>query len=176
MAHAGKKDCHWCEQEFQWSHAMRRHDHRSARCFTRPGHPFRNAGVWGEAENRPPPTMRTHASIIAAAATTEASRLKWDDKQHPRRATGVDGRCPLAKVPLFDLVWDVCMDFMHIVKVLIAGHLFPLLKSQRALTPPQVKVNAANNAEINRYALHGYNRVFTVITVKLTVAAVISRS
>jgi hypothetical protein len=94
--------------------------------------------------------MRTHASIIADGAATAASRLEWKHKQHPRRDTGVDGPCPLAKVPLFDLVWDVCMDFMHLVKVLIAGHLIPLLKSQRGLSPPQVKVNAANDVEVSR--------------------------
>jgi hypothetical protein len=63
----------------------------------------------------------------------------------------VDGECPLALVPLFNLVWDVCMDFMHIVKVLIAGHLIPLLKSKRSLMPPQVKNNAANDPIIARY-------------------------
>jgi hypothetical protein len=99
--------------------------------------------------------MRTHASIVADGAATEASRLPWKHKQHPRRDTGVDGPCPLAKVPLFDLVFDVCMDFMHIVKVLISGHLLPLFKSQRGLTFPQVKVNDANNEEINRYARDG---------------------
>jgi hypothetical protein len=151
MAHSGAKDCHWCEAEFPWSHAMRRHDHRCARRFLRQGHQHHGAGVWGNAENRNAPQTRTHASIVAAANVSEASDMKWDHKQHPRRATGVDGHCPLAKVPLFDMVWDVCMDFMHIVKVLIFGHLLPLLKGLRGLSPPQVKVNAANDAEINRY-------------------------
>ena len=77
--------------------------------------------------------------------------MEWKHKQHPRRETGVDGHCPLARIPLFNLVWDVCMDFMHLVKVLIAGHLIPLLKGQRGLSSAQVKANAANNAEINRY-------------------------
>ena len=172
MAHSGQKDCHWCEQKFPWSHAMRRHDHRCARCFLRPAHPYRSQGVWGEEELRLPPQMRTHASIVADAAATEASRLEWKHKQHPRRDTGVDGPCPLAKVPLLNLVWDVCMDFMHIVKVLISGHLFPLLKSQRGLSAPQVKVNEANNAEVNRYAKHGCDRGLRVITVNLTVVTV----
>ena len=100
------------------------------------------------------------------------NQLEWKHKQHPRRDTGVDGPCPLAKVPLFNLVWDVCMDFMHIVKVLISGHLFPVLKSQRGLSAPQVKVTEANNAEVNRYASHGYNRGLTVIIVNLTVLTV----
>jgi hypothetical protein len=92
--------------------------------------------------------------------------LGWNHKRHPRYDTGVDGPCPLARVPLFDLVWDVCMDFMHMVKVILAGHLLPLFKSQRGLTPPQVKANAANDPEIRRYCSR-YNRDFTVITVLL---------
>lgn len=90
---------------------------------------------------------------MAAAAETEASRLTWKHKQHPRYETGVDGPCPLAHVPLFDLVWDVCMDFMHMVKVVLSGHVLPLLKGQRGLTPPQVKANAGNDPEIRRYYL-----------------------
>jgi hypothetical protein len=132
---------------------MRRHDHRMARCFLRQGHPYRHRGVWGPTEDRPIPQTRTHEGIVAAAAVTEASQLKWDHKQHPRYDTGVDGPCPLAKVPLFDLVWDVCMDFMHLVKVVLSGHLLPLLKGQRCLTTPQVKNNARNDPEIRRYFL-----------------------
>ncbi len=161
MAHMGSHDCHWCDAEFPWSHAMRRHDHRGARRFLQPGDAWRNGGVWGEAQARPPPPSRTHAGIIRAAEVTRASDLKWEHKQHPRRDTGVDGPCPLALVPLFDLVWDVCMDFMHIVKVLISGHLLPLLKSKRGLTPPQVKVNAANNATVRRYNCYSCSRVHT---------------
>ena len=151
MAHSGGHDCHWCEAEFPWSHAMRRHDHRIARRFLQDGHAWRSGGVWGLPEPLPPPQMRTHAGIVRDAEITEACDWEWKHKQHPRRATGVDGPCPLALVPLFDLVWDVCMDFMHIVKVLVAGHLLPLLKGKRGLTPPQVKENPANDAEIRRY-------------------------
>lgn len=175
MAHSGGHDCHWCEAEFPWSHAMRRHDHRCARRFLRQGDPWRYGGVWGDVEVRNAPNLRTHAGIIADAVVSEASDLPWVHKQHPRRASGVDGPCPLALVPLFNLVWDVCMDFMHIVKVLISGHLLPLLKSKRGLSPPQVKLNAANDAAIRRYGYsrrtrlqpssHGYNRHLTAITV-----------
>ncbi len=151
MSHAGSHACHWCLAEFPWSHAMRRHDHRTARRFTREGHPYRNGGVWGPAETRRIPPTRTHEGIVAAGQVTEASQLDWQDKQHPRYQTGVDGPCPLALVPLFDLVWDVCMDFMHMVKVILSGHLLPLLKGQRALTTPQIKANPGNDPEIRRY-------------------------
>lgn len=173
MAHAGAKSCHWCQIVFPWSHAMRRHDHRSARRNLPPFHPMRRAGVWGKAEDRGPPEPRTHASIIRDAATTEAAwQLKWKDKQHPRRDTGVDGECPLAKVPLFNLVWDVCMDYMHLVKVLISGHLLPLLKSQRTLKPPQLKANLGRDREVSRYThlapqyvrRYSYNRLYPVVT------------
>ena len=118
--------------------------------------------MWGLAEDLPEPVKRTHASIVAAAAVTEASDLPWEHKQHPRRSSGVDGECPLALVPLFNLVWEVCMDFMHIVKVLLVGHLIALLKSKRSLQPPQVKINAAENREESPLS---YNRSFADLTV-----------
>jgi hypothetical protein len=153
MAHAGTHDCHWCEGHFPWSHAMRRHDHRCARRFLREGHPFRRGGVWGDEELRPEPRTRTHESIIAAGVAAGASELEWDDRAHPRKATGVDGECPLSKIPLFDMVWDVCMDFMHIVKVLVSGHLLPLLKGKRKLKDPQVKANLEGDPDVARSSL-----------------------
>jgi hypothetical protein len=106
--------------------------------------------VWGLEENRPEPALRTHAGIIAQGLASARSLLKWDDDAHPRKDQGVDGECPLAKVPLFDLVWDVCMDFMHIVKVLLGGHLIPLLRGKRALKPPKVCQNLDNDPEVSR--------------------------
>jgi hypothetical protein len=151
MSHCGSHPCHWCEAEFPWSHAMRRHDHRGGRRHLRDNHPWRRRGVWGAAEDRGPPPHRTHESVIADAAEAASSALPWQSKTHPRRKSGVDGPCPLAKVPLFNLVWDVCMDFMHIVKVLMSGHLFPLLKGQRSLKAPQVEANEAEDPEVARY-------------------------
>jgi len=152
MAHAGGACCHWCEARFPWSNAMRRHDHRCARRHLRPSHPYRRAGVWGGEELRDAPRPRTHESIIAAGAASAASDMPWAHPHHPRKASGVDGECPLAKIPLFNLVWDLCMDFMHIVKVLISGHLLPLLKGQRALVLPIVKANLAEDRDIARYS------------------------
>lgn len=88
--------------------------------------------------------------MIADAAETASCNMAWGSKTHPRRRSGVDGPCPLAKVPLFNLVWDVCMDFMHIVKVLMSGHLLPLLKGKRSLKAPQVKENLAGDREVAR--------------------------
>jgi hypothetical protein len=151
MSHSGRHDCHWCEAEFPWCHAMRRHDHRSARRFVAADHPFRKAGVWGKTELRPPPPVRKHEDIIAAGERAGASVLDWDDEEHPRKESGVDGECPLAMIHLFDLVWDVCMDFMHIVKVFLSGHLLPLLKGKRRLKPPQLRANDDNDPQLTRY-------------------------
>jgi hypothetical protein len=151
MAHAGGRACHWCNVQFPWCNAMQRHDHRSARRFTDHGHACRGAGVWGDAEPRAVPTMRTHAGIIRDGLASARSDLPWNNDEHPRYRSGVDGECPLAKVPLFDLVWDVCMDFMHIVKVLMAGHMVPLMKGLRGLKPPKVKANVALDPAVARY-------------------------
>jgi hypothetical protein len=150
MAHAGAHACHWCLAQFPWCNGMQRHDSRSARRFTNLGHPCRCAGVWGPAEPRTQPATRTHAGIIAQGLASARSTLPWDSEGHPRKDQGVDGECPLAKVPLFDLVWDVCMDFMHIVKVLLGGHMVPLLSGKRALKPPKVKANLDDDPVVSR--------------------------
>ena len=74
----------------------------------------------------------------------------WKSDDHPRASSGVDGECPLAKVPLFNMVWDFCMDYMHLVKVLLSGHLIPLLKCQRSLTPPIVAANPNGDRALAR--------------------------
>jgi hypothetical protein len=76
--------------------------------------------------------------------------LGWKSDAHPRASSGVDGECPLAKVPFFHMVWDFCMDYMHLVKVLLEGHLIPLLKCQRALTSPIVSENVSGDPEVAR--------------------------
>tara|TARA_B110000902_G_scaffold53995_1_gene62728 strand:- start:748 stop:1197 length:450 start_codon:yes stop_codon:yes gene_type:complete len=37
-------------------------------------------------------------------------------KAHPRKSTGVNETCALAFLFLFNLIWDVCPDMMHIIK------------------------------------------------------------
>ena len=43
------------------------------------------------------------------------------------------------------------MDFMHIVKVHMSGHLLPLLKGQRDLVHPIVKANLEKDRDISRF-------------------------
>jgi hypothetical protein len=38
------------------------------------------------------------------------------DNRHPRHTTGVNASCPLSKLHLFDIIWDICPDMMHIIK------------------------------------------------------------
>ena len=129
---------------------MRRHNHACARRFLPTNDPYRSGGAWGPQERRDPPEPRTHEGIIADGLASATSNEPWDSDNHPRKSSGVDGECPLALVPLFNMVWDFCMDYMHLVKVLISGHLIPLLKCERTISKPMVSENLEQNAEKSR--------------------------
>jgi hypothetical protein len=67
-----------------------------------------------EEEHDPAPEPRTHAETIRQGR--QAEDYVGPKENHPRKQSGINGWCPLGVVPLFDLIWDVCPDFMHIIK------------------------------------------------------------
>ena len=55
----------------------------------------------------------------------------------PYKTTGVSEFSPLFYFPLFNLIWDVCIDAMHTVPGWVKSHLFPLLRGTRAPSRPK---------------------------------------
>lgn len=70
--------------------------------------------------------------MVADAIVSEDSPLKPDNKDHPRYQSGVFKMCPLALLPLWDMVWDFLPDWMHMTKGYFNGHMLPLMKGARA--------------------------------------------
>jgi hypothetical protein len=60
----------------------------------------------------------------------------WKHKAHPRKATGVNSISALSLYPMFDIVWDVMPDWMHIIKNLVLPHFIKVVKGERKLKPP----------------------------------------
>ena len=93
------------------------------------------------------------ASVYREAQISDACDLAWDDDDHPRKQSGVNGISALSLLPMFDIVWDVLPDWMHIIKNLILPHFIKLVKGKRDLIVPQYKTvpapGSASTLEIN---------------------------
>ena len=59
------------------------------------------------------------------------------DNAHPRHASGIKGATPLGNIPLFDIIWDILPDMMHVVEGFLKTHLFKLLKGDRSAARPR---------------------------------------
>jgi hypothetical protein len=62
----------------------------------------------------------------------------------PYKNTGIKQSSPLAEIPMFDLVWDILPDMMHIMSGIWARHIFALLASKRQ--PAAVKSRKKNTS------------------------------
>jgi hypothetical protein len=92
--------------------------------------------------------------VARDARVSNDSDLPWDDKEHPRRASGVNGISALSLYPMFDIVWDIMPDWMHIIKNLVLPHFIKVVKGKRKLKMPAYKkvpdeANGATRAEID---------------------------
>jgi hypothetical protein len=65
----------------------------------------------------------------------------------PYKTTGIKQSSPLGEIPLFDLVWDILPDMMHIMSGIWARHIFALLASKRQ--PAAVKARKKNTTHEN---------------------------
>jgi hypothetical protein len=147
---SGRKSCRWCNSTFVKCWAINRCLFANFRQFLPMDDPMRLAGVYGRAETREPPTPRTHAEMVADAIESDAFRGKDDHPRHPRFASGVHKMCPLALLPLWDMVWDFLPDWMHMTKGYFNGHMLPLMKGQRTPKPPMMLNNPTNDKTISQ--------------------------
>jgi hypothetical protein len=80
-------------------------------------HPLRTDPTFGAACpycDNPPPEPRNHTTAMAQAK--EAEEYYGPKEAHPRKRTGINHVSPLSKLHLFDMIWDVCPDMMHVTK------------------------------------------------------------
>ena len=132
MVHQGLRACHWCEESWKENRAYRRHCFGGHHRWLDQDNPLRK-----DSEEAPP--ARTKASIARDARASYDSALPWKHRNHPRRGTGVNSICALSLYPLFDIVWDVMPDWMHIIKNLVLPHFIKVVKGKRRLKPPRYK-------------------------------------
>ena len=113
MKHAGAYGCHWCKGFFyphMQGHNVCIHNRRNLR----PNHPYRTDARWGPHERRGPVPLRTTEEV--EALSQEIHVMEGPEKVKKQKSTGIDGLCILFMLGLFDLVWDMMPDMMHITK------------------------------------------------------------
>jgi hypothetical protein len=93
-------------------------------------HPFRTHPSFGPPDNRDPPEPRNHDECVAQGKASDDYR--GFKNAHVRFDTGINRSCPLSFLHLFDIVWDICPDMMHIVKNFFEKITFQLFAGKRA--------------------------------------------
>jgi len=147
MVHSGDHACHWCEQEFQTIAGIKRTVHKDYRRFLPEDHDLREDHTYGAPEFRGPPEPRTDTNLKAAGYA--ADEYDGPKKNHPKHNTGVRRSCALYYVPMFDMVFDICLDYMHVVKNFIIKTL-KLLKGVRAPKRPGALKSKENDTPAQR--------------------------
>jgi len=118
MKHAGAHGCHWCEGFFYAhspGHNVCIHNRRNLRA----NHPYRTDNRWGPPEVRDPVPTRTNAGVEGKAREIHEMDHEDKAKEKMQTKTGIDGFCLFLLLGMFDIVWDMLPDMMHITK----GHL-----------------------------------------------------
>ena len=128
FVHAGGRACHFCEQLFK--NVLPGHDvFTDTRRFMHDEAAARVDESYGAIETRAAPVRRTtHKACREGRASSSYSGPK---SGHPKHATGIIGWCVLSLLVLFDVIWDIPMDMMHIIKGFFQSHMMPLFKGDR---------------------------------------------
>jgi hypothetical protein len=114
MKHAGAYGCHWCKGYF-YPHSPGHNVCIFNRRNLRPNHPYRTDDRWGPPENRTPHPLRTTEEVEAKSREIDEMDA-GPDKVREQTSTGIDGFCLLLMLGMFDIVWDMLPDMMHITK------------------------------------------------------------
>jgi hypothetical protein len=114
MKHAGRYGCHWCKGFFyahSQGHNVCIHNRRNLRM----NHPYRTDERWGLPETRTPIPMRYTGEVEAQARKIHGLE-EGPEKTKKQKETGIDGFCLFLLLSMFDIVWDMLPDMMHITK------------------------------------------------------------
>jgi hypothetical protein len=128
MLHKGKHACHYCNTLFPAGDNRR---------YTPADHVCRHdVATYGSPETRDAPALRTNTEVHAAGLTVEQKRWKSQDRKKAETRTGIYGVCFLFLLYLFDVVWDIMPDMMHIVDGILKRYLLPMFCGEKTLRKP----------------------------------------
>ena len=133
MKHSGKKACHWCHHPFE-SHSKGHNVALGTRQHLDEDDPFRHDDSFPRPELRPAPPMRDHCEMCDTAANM--ANLSGPELAEEQKRTGINGECWLSHLHMFNMVWDITGDMMHILKGMWGRRLIPLLKGNITQAAP----------------------------------------
>jgi hypothetical protein len=131
------KTCHWCRMKSTHAPEVSRRCWGDYRCMLPLHHQFRNHGMYGPPEDRPPPASRTHEEFVASGQANES--YNGPKVRAPYKESGIKEMSMLGALPLFDLVWDVLGDMMHIISGVWSRHVFEMLAGNRTPAVPKAR-------------------------------------
>ena len=114
MKHQGAYGCHWCKGYF-YPHSAGHNVCVCNRRNLRPNHPYRDDVRWDTPESRDPIGLRTSAEVEAQSRDIHEME-EGPDKGRRQASTGINDFCLLLLLSMFDIVWDMLPDMMHITK------------------------------------------------------------
>ena len=114
MLHAGAYGCHWCKGYF-FPHSPGHNVCIYNRRFLRETHPYRKDARWGPPETRTAPPLRTTGEVEAQSREIH-NMQQGPAQERKQKSTGIDDFCLLLLLSMFDIVWDMLPDMMHITK------------------------------------------------------------
>jgi hypothetical protein len=77
-------------------------------------HEFRTDLRFGPPNHDGPPDPRRAAECVEQGKASD--NYRGFQNAHVKNTTGINRSCPLSFLFLFDIVWDICPDMMHIIK------------------------------------------------------------
>lgn len=146
------KTCHWCRHKSRHAPEINRRCWCDYRRYLPEDHELRAHGAFGLPEGLPPPEHRSHAGFVEDALANVRHRgLK---KDAPYKSTGVKSLSPLAALPMFDLVWDVLPDMMHVVPNIWKAHVFQMFMGKRNPAQPRARKSLSKKENDELMAEH----------------------
>jgi hypothetical protein len=127
MKHAGSRACHWCTHPFEY-HSKGHSIATKTRRHLDPEDPFRQDDAFTTVEDRPQPSMRHHDETCDIAKDIDG--LKGAQQEKAQKQHGVYGSCFLTLLHLFNLIWDITGDMMHLMKGTWGRRIVPMLKGE----------------------------------------------
>ena len=111
FTHAGGAHCHYCKIISAKDMALNRMYPGHFRQWLGRQNSMRLGGRSTTAERRMPPELREPDECVPIMASARC----WIGvaNQHPSKTTGIYNWCPLVRLPLFDVIWDITADLMH---------------------------------------------------------------
>lgn len=148
------KCCHWCTLRSEHAPEISRRAWLGYRRWLPEDDAWREytPGLFPDAEREPAPPPRTHEQFVDDANAEEGHN--GYKKDAPYKTTGVKLLSMLAYLPLFNLIWDICPDLMHIITGIWKRHIIALLKGTR--TPAQVKPLKKNTPAQNEQRMQDH--------------------